>query len=83
MSSNYAFLWLTRAVQIEVRVVFDRPVIVTGSPRLLLDTGGYAVYDGTFEDGTEVSAWDIFNRSTLSFRLFLDPFQLHLLQEFC
>eukprot|EP00752_Nemacystus_decipiens_P003960 g3626.t1 len=40
--------------EIEVRVVFDRPVIVAGSPRLLLDTGGYAVYDGTFDDGLEV-----------------------------
>ncbi|CAM9851982.1 unnamed protein product, partial [Hapterophycus canaliculatus] len=28
--------------EIEVRVVFDQPVAVSGSPRLLLDTGGYA-----------------------------------------
>ncbi|CAM9243696.1 unnamed protein product, partial [Ectocarpus sp. 8 AP-2014] len=40
--------------EIEVRVVFDTPVIVTGSPRLLLDTGAYALYDSTSEDGTEV-----------------------------
>ncbi|CAM9102436.1 unnamed protein product [Scytosiphon promiscuus] len=40
--------------EIEVRVVFDQPVVVSGSPRLLLDTGGYALYDGTSEDGTEV-----------------------------
>ena len=42
--------------QIEVRVVFDRPVSVTGSPRLLLDTGTHALLDATSEDGTEVRA---------------------------
>lgn len=47
-------LLLILSLQIEVRVVFDSPVIVTGSPRLLLDTGAYALYDSTSEDGTEV-----------------------------
>lgn len=40
--------------QIEIRAVFDRAVSVMGSPRLLLDTGTYAAFDGTSEDGTEV-----------------------------
>lgn len=42
------------SLQIDVRVVFDRPVSVTGSPRILLDTGTYAEYVETSEDGVEV-----------------------------
>lgn len=59
--------------QIEVRVVFDRPVTVTGSPRLLLDTGAYALYDGTFEDGVEVSAGDIINGRLIGPFFFFSP----------
>lgn len=40
--------------KIEVSVVFDLPVSVTGTPTLALDTGAYASYMRTSEDEMEV-----------------------------
>lgn len=55
LAAIFETLLHTHSIQVEVRVVFDRPVSVSGSPRLLLDTGSYAEYNEISDDGMEVS----------------------------